>query len=206
MDYYLNAQLFSMKTISLSFFFFLGITSLIAQKLPIDTPLQNLSKVELGFQGVGYAYELGLSRDFAIDFASGFGWGHSINEGELVYCLNLLNPSIYLTANPKLFYNRKRRIENGKSIRLNSGNYFGLLVKMTTPKIFSSAPDILIDPNESRFSLLTNIHWGMQRALGSRWLFNGHLGLGIASDLKYGYRLGYPALNLKFSYLINHKR
>jgi hypothetical protein len=123
-----------------------------------------------------------------------------------VYCLNVLNPSIYLTANPKLFYNRKRRIENGKSVRLNSGNYFGLLVKMTTPKIFSPAPDILINPNDSRYSLLTNIHWGMQRALGSRWLFNGHLGLGIASDIKYRYRLGYPALNFKFSYAFNYNR
>jgi hypothetical protein len=84
---------------------------------------------------------------------------------------------------------------------LNSGNYIGLRVKYTTRGI-SESPQVWD-------ALLFNAHWGMQRAIGTRWTLNTHFGAGYAVDavdLNNSEGTIYPALDLKFSYRLNKKK
>lgn len=59
-----------------------------------------------------------------------------------------------------------------------------------------------------RDALLFNIHWGLQRWIGKRWTMNTHFGAGYAvdaTDLNNSGGTIYPALDLKFSYVLSRK-
>jgi len=84
------------------------------------------------------------------------------------------------------------RINNGKNTKFNSGNYFGLRLKYVAP--------VGGNNDKIRNSILTNIHWGIQRNIGGNWLLNLHLGVGYASDLKFG-GIIYPSVEMKFAYV-----
>jgi hypothetical protein len=187
-----------MKRITLSICLLLVVNSIIAQKKLPDNSIQTLSKLELGFQGIGYGYETALGKNTSIDFSAGLGGGYEIYNTEIAYGWSLFEPSLYFSVTPKLYYNRQRRLEKGRSIAFNSGNYFGIRLRVTSPSI---NPDY-----GTRFSSLMNMHWGLQRPVGSKWLFNTHIGLGVARDLTFKYQLIYPAFDLKFSYLFNHRK
>ena len=86
----------------------------------------------------------------------------------------------------------------GKPANLNAGNYIGIRVKYTTKGISESS--------SVRDALLFNAHWGMQRGIGKRWTMNAHFGAGYAldaTDLNNSEGTIYPALDLKFSYILN---
>ncbi|HSB92383.1 MAG TPA: hypothetical protein VLC28_04665, partial [Flavitalea sp.] len=53
-----------------------------------------------------------------------------------------------------------------------------------------------------RNSILTNIHWGIQRAIANRWTLNAHVGAGYAQDIDYKFGTVYPAIDFKFSYIL----
>lgn len=165
-----------------------------AQDSSKDTPLKSLTKLDLGFGGVGFSYEPRLSNKMTIDLSAGVGGGYSVSEDRVDYRWDLLQPSIYFIVNPKLYYNRQRRINKGKSVLNNSGNYFGLRIKYTTESISSGN-------YYARDAALVNLHWGMQRAVGKKWIFNAHAGLGYAGDIGTGFGTPYPALDVKFAYL-----
>jgi hypothetical protein len=95
---------------------------------------------------------------------------------------------------PKYFYNRTWRNNQGKTTLLNSGNYIGLRLKYVTPS--DSQTDF------TRNSILTNIHWGIQRAIGTNWTFNSHIGIGYAQDIDYNFGTIYPTIDFKVSYIL----
>ncbi|TAG08466.1 MAG: hypothetical protein EAZ41_10295, partial [Sphingobacteriia bacterium] len=108
--------------------------------------------------------------------------------------LELRKPAFYFSVTPKYFYNRTSSSIKGKSTLFNSGNYFGLRLKYVTPNDRQS--------DLTRNSILTNIHWGIQRAIGNNWTLNSHLGLGYAQDIDYSFGTIYPAFDFKVSYII----
>ncbi len=153
--------------------------------------LTSLTKLDLGLQGVGFSYEPRISNRLTIDLCVGAGGGYDIAEGSLYY--EVLKPALYFSVTPKYFYNIQKRIKNGKNTQLNSGNYFGMRLKYVTP--LERKNDLI------RNSILTNIHWGIQRAIGNHWLFNSHVGFGYAQDIDYGFGTIYPSLDFKFAYI-----
>jgi len=197
-DLFFDLPIRFMKRMILSIFFLLVVNSMLAQKKLPDNQIQTLSKLELGFQGIGYGYETALGKNTGIDFSAGLGGGYEIYNTEITYGWSLFQPSLYFSVTPKFYYNRQRRLEKGKSTAFNSGNYLGIRLRVTSPSINQEYG--------SRFSSLMNMHWGLQRPVGSKWLFNTHIGLGLAHDLKFKYQLIYPAIDLKFSYLFNHRK
>ena len=80
---------------------------------------------------------------------------------------------------------------------MNSGNYIGFRTKISGPKDLGYYND----------ALLTNIHWGLQRAMGERWLLNTHVGLGYGWNLSHDFSVGspYPSIDFKISYVILKK-
>ncbi len=154
--------------------------------------LRTLTKLDLGLQGIGAAYEPRLSKSLVSELSLGFGGGYNIGEGSVdIY---VIKPAMYFSVTPKLYYNIKKRIEKGKPTANNSGNYFGARLKFNTPLYRKSG---II-----RNSVLSNIHWGLQRSVGERWSFNSHIGAGYAHDIDHGFGTIYPALDVKFSYII----
>ena len=178
-------------TLFLSFFI-----SSFGQKSKPSTQLSSLLKLDLGGQGLGLTYEPRLTDKMVLDVSGGIGAGYDIAEGSIE--LNYAYPALYLSLTPKYYYNRQRRIEKGKETILNSGNYMGARVKYVSAN--SASPDMY------RNSMLVNIHWGMQRALGKRWTFNFHAGAGYAQDIDYNFGTIYPAIDFAFSYVFYNSK
>jgi len=160
------------------------------QKLKTDPVMVSLAKIDVGPQGVGVSYEPKISNKLTGDLCMGIGGGYSIDESDFNY--ELLQPALYFSVTPKYFYNIQKRINNGKNTQLNSANYFGLRVKYVTP--------VSKNNDKIRNTVLTNIHWGIQRNVGGNWLLNFHLGVGYASDFKFG-GIIYPSVEIKFAYI-----
>ena len=161
------------------------------QWIKTDSVIVSLGKIDIGPQGIGISYEPKLSKKLTADLAMGVGGGYYIDQNNFDYQYS--QPALYFSVSPKYYYNMQKRISHGKNTQLNSFNYFGLRVKYVTP--FSGNTD------EARNSILTNIHWGIQRHIGGNWLLNFHLGVGYASDLKFGGTF-YPSLEIKFAYVV----
>jgi hypothetical protein len=173
-----------------------GSVSAFAQLPAADTALHTLTKIDLGFQGVGLSYEPRTGSKTTVDFAAGIGGGNKVSEDRNEYRWNILQPSLYFIINPKFYYNRQKRIRKGKSYLNNAGNYIGARIKYVTGN-GSSNVNFVTYP-----ALLFNVHWGIQRPLGQRWLVNAHAGLGYAIDVKSGWaNILYPAIDVKFAYL-----
>ena len=136
-----------------------------------------------------------------VDLSLGAGGGYAILGNEFKYKLSgLSGPEIYFSINPRFYYNRAKRLAAGKSIARNSGNYWGIRLKYVTDKIAENF--VVWD------ALLFNIHWGMQRPVGKRWVFNSHIGPGFgmvyylfSKDQLPGLNSLYPSIELKISYL-----
>ncbi len=169
----------------------------LAQTDKPDYKLSNLTKLDLGLQGIGISFEPRIGKKLTMDLSAGAGGGYSISEDRVEYEWNILQPAFYFSVTPKYFYNIHQRHNKGKATRFNSGNYIGLRLKYTTPSI---APNDYL-----RDALLVNLHWGLQRALGGNWTFNSHIGAGYARDLSSEFGTIYPALDFKFSYIISRK-
>jgi hypothetical protein len=165
------------------------------QEQSVSSELRSLTKLDLGFEGIGFTYEPKIAKIMTLELSAGMGGGYSIGEGSIQYISRILFPAFYFSANPKLFYNRQRRVEKGRSTKFNSGNYIGLKAKYTTPSI---APD-----NTENNALLVNLHWGMQRAIGKRWTINTHFGFGYAQDFETNFGTIYPSVDLHFSYVFS---
>jgi hypothetical protein len=161
------------------------------QKIKTDSVLVSLGKIDIGPQGIGISYEPKISKKLTADLCMGIGVGYGIDQSDFIYGYS--QPALYFSATPKYYYNMQKRISHGKNTQLNSFNYFGLRVKYATP--------ISGNNDEVRNSILTNIHWGIQRSIGGNWLLNFHLGVGYASDFKFGGTI-YPSIEIKFAYVL----
>jgi hypothetical protein len=156
-----------------------------------------LTKVDIGGQGVGISFERKLGRNTTIDFSGGLGGGYALTDKLRYKVTGLHGPDVYASINPRFYIGRGKRVNAGKSVYANSGNYLGIRLKYVTD--YFTENFIVWDV------LLFNIHAGIQRNLNHRWLINAHAGPGAAHGYYYGVRL-YPSLELKLSYVFNPKK
>lgn len=187
-----------MKNIILAALFTGLLHSSFAQANNTDNNLSNLIKLDLALQGIGFTFEPRIYKKMTIDFSAGAGGGYDVSEDRLGYEYNFLQPAFYFSVTPKYFYNIQKRIDKGKSIQFNSGNYIGLRLKYNTASI---AANIYL-----RDALLINLHWGLQRAIGNKWTYTTHIGAGYAKDINSQFGTIYPALDFKFSYILSKSK
>ncbi len=159
-----------------------------------ESKLEKQFKAEFVFTGFGFSYELPLAKKWIVDLGAGIGGG--VDESES-YPSSFNSPAAYFKSEFKYVYNREKRLIKSKSIISNSGSYIALQAKYTTKRFSESATD---EPSNN--AILTDVHWGIQTPLGSNWLFNFHIGLGILRDLDNNNGLMSPTLGLKFSYIL----
>lgn len=145
---------------------FIGCMQLIYGQTPTpDKKLSSMKKIDLGLQGIGFTFELGLGNSVTTDLSLGFGGGYNISEGSIDF--QVVKPALYFSATSKYFYNLKKRVNKGKTVQNNSGNYMGLRLKYIVP--LSKKADII------RNSILTNIHWGATKTSWKQLVvFNSH--------------------------------
>lgn len=151
------------------------------------------TKVDIGYEGIALAYDVKVLPSTTMDLNVGIGGYYDISESNFDYYLNPTKPAVFVSINPKYFYNQRQRAENGKNTNLNSGNYIGIKAKYssksTSSKVFSDEV------------LLYNIHWGVQRALGTNTLWSAYAGVGYGDRVNSNVGTLYPVLGIKFSYL-----
>lgn len=154
---------------------------------------KNVGVVELGTQGIDVGYSILVGEKSFFNIEAGLGAGSNVNDGSAEYVFSFKNPIPYAKVGYAINYNKKKREEKGKSLKSNSGNFIELQMKYS----FGDKNDI--DLNKT---LLTEIHWGIQRDLGSNIYFRTHIGLGYLYD--YDFKEGNlsPTIGVKFGYIL----
>jgi len=187
-----------MKRLSIQMRFSLIVVSLLfaitatAQK---DTMLKSYAKIGLGGSGLDFSWDVPVSNKILLEAAAGLGAGYRIEETSFNYTWYLDDPVAFFTLHSKYYYNRAKRLNKGKSIDFNSGNFFGIKAKYAIKTLRYSG---------NRESLLVAAHWGIQRTFGKRFTGEFYVGLGYACDMsenKYGGTI-YPDANVRFSYVL----
>lgn len=165
-----------------------------------------MAKLELGLHGIGVGYELPFSEKLSANFSAGLGGGYSIwnNHFQSTFVLN--EPVVYFRSELKYTYNRNKRLYKSKSILNNAGNYVAFQTKYTTRRVFGSPSMYDGDYTFLNRTLLNEVHWGIQRPLGQKFLFNLHLGLGYAHDFYFDEGQLYPAVGIQFAYVLTKRR
>lgn len=157
-----------------------------------DNNATALGTVNLGLHGAEFSYELPLSNSFMWENSLGLGMGsRASSNSNASYTFVLDAPVPYFKSELKYVYNRNKRVRKNRSVRNNSGNYIGLQTK------YSFGNQGYFDLNET---LLTEFHWGIQRSLGKRFLFNFHLGVGVLQDYNTNRAAVTPTLGINFGY------
>ena len=154
-------------------------------------PLNQFARVNLGLHGLELTYELPISDSFVWENSFGVGMGSYTLDNTVNYRLYLNNPTPYFTSELKFHYNRQKRTNKGRSTLNNSGNYIGLQTK------YSFGNDRTFRLNKT---LLSELHWGIQRPLGKRFIFDLHIGIGYLFDFYFNDGHISPTFGLRFGY------
>ncbi len=156
---------------------------------------RNVWRVVFLAPGVTNEFRLGPRSTFVSALRLGGGWtasGSSSTPGNS----SGFNQSYYLnttlSAGVRQFYNFERRLQHGKSIRYNSGNYLMVNVGYISPPFVQRNDAVFkFDPKDAVFGQLL---WGFQRTYRRNFYLNLALGVGasteragFASDFTIGY-------------------
>lgn len=164
-------------------------------------------KAELGPNGLGIGYELPLGNGYLAEMNIAVGGGlyvNSVPDGREVVFTYYPGPSVQLNTGLRKYYNLNRRREKGRKLANNSGNYFGAKIKYSSRGLTSVNPENYLGPvpNTLNDVLVSEIHWGMQRNMGERFIFNLHLGFGYIQDFDSNLGAFSPTFGFKFGYKI----
>ncbi|WP_439882762.1 hypothetical protein ACSX1A_06235 [Pontibacter sp. MBLB2868] len=174
-----------------------------------STELVSITKLEVGLHGIGVGYEVPFSDKWSINLSAGLGGGYSIDKNSYANGFNstfILNePVAYFRSEFKYTYNRDKRATKSKSLLNNAGNYIALQTKYTTARVFENNEWNQLN-NPLNRTLLNEVHWGMQRPLGQKFLYSFHLGLGYATDFDFKNSQLYPAAGIQFAYVISKNK
>lgn len=186
---YYKTKLYKMKKIVLIIFVFLTTSfSLFAQQNNDET--SSFGRVNLGLHGLDLSYEFLISKKFIWENSIGIGMGSSVYH-DAEYRFVFTQPVPYLKSELKYIYNIEKRLSKGKNIVHNSGNYVGIQTKYS----FGNSNNYLLNQ-----TLLTEIHWGIQRSIGSKFIFGTHIGLGYIKDFTTNNGEISPVLGFRFGY------
>ncbi len=105
-----------------------------------------------------------------------------------------------LSVAGRYFYNFERRLERGKSIRANSGNYLTVKATYNTPTLVRKDPVQSTEINNAEGASV-QVMWGFQRTYRKNFYLN--LGLGLGARRNYvgpssDFAIGYTFPNRQF--------
>lgn len=171
-----------------------ALATLLLTSLPIlsQEKLEQTGKVSLGMQGIEISYEQPIANTFIWESALGLGVGMNAINNESQFSLNIPNASPFLATGIKWMYNYEKRLAKKKNTINNAANYLGLQTKYS----FGNNNSVEFQNQ----ALLTDIHWGLQRTLSSKFTINTNIGLGYLQDFEFDQGTIAPVLRIKFGY------
>lgn len=129
--------------------------------------------VQTGFLGIWFHNESKLTNSIALRSEIGFDsgiYGGSVMFGDETNFF--LTPVI--TLEPRWYYNLEKRLEKGKSINKNSGNFIGLKISFN--------PDLFVISNQERIQVPNQIFiipkWAIKRTIGEHFTYEVGIGVG----------------------------
>jgi len=170
---------------------FIVFTSLSFAQDDAKAPLNQFARINLGLHGIEATYELPISSSIVWENSFGAGMRSYTVNNSVNYRFYLDSPTPYVLSELKYFYNREKRTRKGRSSLNNSGNYIGLQGK------YSFGDNRTFRLNKT---FLTELHWGIQRPLGKRFIFDLHLGIGYLTDFDFKDGNISPTFGLRFGY------
>lgn len=115
---------------------------------------------------LGYTFEGAIGNDFVIR-ASGGIQAFSVSDGNT---LTLAGPNVYLSVEPRYYYNLKRRSMKGKTINGNSADFISFEIR---PILWAIAPRRY----EVYSQVFASFVWGLRRVYDSGFLLEFKGGL-----------------------------
>jgi len=150
-----------------------------AQEISVE---KSIFGVQTGFLGVWGSHEAKLSNSIVLRTELGFDsgiWGGDFYDKTGF----LLTPVI--TAEPRWYYNLKKRENKFKRIDGNSGNFIALKT--------SYHPDWFVISNYNNINIISDISiiptWGIKRNIGNH--FNYEAGFGVGYHYIFAGNVGY---------------
>ncbi|MDN5211174.1 hypothetical protein QQ020_03905 [Fulvivirgaceae bacterium BMA12] len=163
---------------------------------------RNLLKLEAGLHGIGLAYDFQVGSNTRIDLSAGLGGGYHISSSKFSYRWDIGNPVVFAKSHIKRYYNRRKRYNKGKPLHNNAGNFVGFMLKYTSSTLGQQDFFDVIADGAIQEAVNFNVHWGIQRPLGRKFLFHHYIGIGYARRVGLSTAAIFPALGLKFSYIL----
>lgn len=160
--------------------------------------LKTQGKVDLGFSGLGLSIEKPISEKVLLEIAAGLGAGYRVDE-DFRYRMYFDDPAVFGSVHMKYYYNLQDRVNRGRPVSNNAGNFFGLKAKYTSPTLHEE---------KTWHTLLTGFHWGLQRKMGKYFLYQFNIGIGAAVDLdnkNSNHVALFPDFNFRISYILPFK-
>ncbi len=153
--------------------------------------LSSFGKLNIGAEGYSFGYEFPISNKMVWENTFGLGGGYRVFDRSFDYSFGLDRPVTFLSSQLKYLYNRRKKLNKGKKMINNVGNFIGLKTKYS----FGKADTYNLNP-----SFLLSAQWGLQIPLGNKFLFTPHVGLGYLQDLDTSHGMLYPSIDFKFSF------
>lgn len=180
------------------FYLFFNTNSLYSQEL------QTVSKIGFGINGLDQSVEIPVANKIIIEPSAGLGPSYSFSNGGPVaanmgWTWALLEPSIHVSVYGKYFYNGNRQRLKGKSVRNNTGHFIGVKTKYVSKPLISAI-------HGKQNVLLTNLNWGGQHNIGTRWSYSYSAGVGYGFNLDFSTGTFYPAFDVKISYVLPSRK
>ena len=136
-------------------------------------------------------YELSTGTNSTIDLLLGAGFAYRKTNGKSDYAVF---PSFQ--AQYRYYYNLNKRLEKGKKVSENSGNYITALAQFTSGK-----PILGGLTSKADYGIVIGPAWGLQRVYNSGFKLNLNLGAGYAfNDIGDSYFT--PLIGLQLGWLI----
>ncbi len=125
-----------------------------------DTGMELAPQFRINFLNPGIDYEMVITKKTALSLGGGIGYFGSLDELTGPNAENgfqyVITP--FFDIQYKLLYNRKKRLEKGKSLAHNSGNYISARFFWKGDSIVDNTDRL--DNND----FMTGITWGFQRS------------------------------------------
>lgn len=137
--------------------------------------------IQAGFLGIWVHNETKLSNSIALRSEIGFDAGFS---GVAYFDASANGHNIYIytpviTLEPRWYYNLDNRLEKGRSIANNSGNFVGLKVSFNPDWFVISNSDGAYVPNQ--INIIPK--WGIKRTVGEHFTYEAGIGFGYHDNL-----------------------
>ncbi len=159
----------------LSFLFF---TSLLLAQAQYDKNVEE-HQVQIGLPMPAILYEKGVAKNLtlSLELLTGFEFDSCIS------CTSSEEFGFYFIVRGqyRYYYNMKRRLDKGKNISGNSGNYVGGLL------VYQDGNPFIGGLKEERYTLGAGLVYGLQRIYKRGFFYRLETGVAYAeSDLTYG--------------------